>query len=65
MILHYDGPEHVDTVFQLREELSHRCHSTLQQKSTVPACVIRPGLELAKACLLVGTARRLELAEDV
>jgi hypothetical protein len=65
MVLHYDGPEHVDTVFQLREELSHRCHFTSQQKSTVPACVIRPGLELAKACLLDGTARQLELVKDV
>ena len=24
MILHYDGSEHVDAVFRLREELSHR-----------------------------------------
>ena len=24
MMLHYDGPEHVDAVFRLRGELSHR-----------------------------------------
>ncbi len=64
MVLHYDGPEHVDTVFQLREELSHWCHSTWQ-KSTMPACMIRPGPERVKACLLDGAARQLEPAEDV
>ena len=65
MVLHYNGPEHVDTVFQLREELSYRCHSTSQQKSTMPACVIRPGLEPAEACLLDVTAKQFEPAEDI
>ena len=27
MVLHYDGPEHADAVFRLRDELSRRWHS--------------------------------------